>query len=912
MASAPEISERATHSQRYMEAGDDDARPASEKAGDGGSAHADIALATEDPAGGDTAGDGPPPTKRRKTRLACQECRDRKVRCDGARPVCGACFRKRLSPEQCIFVDVADQQVSDISPLYVRSLEERIQELERAARGLDGPTPLPHHFAGSNHHRPHQVSPRQTSTSRHYDGAQLANDASTPIPTGAGASHAAVASPIDQHMAASQLIHMQRLGRQESVNIGNISAPGREGLGSPEPGSAMGATESTPTESDRAVFLGRSSAAAFVREVRESSRRHGGMSSIASGDATGASPSEGGTSVSYGAAAPRERRRLKRDREALEALMDELILPPRRVADTHLCKYWESIHPLFPVLHKGSFMGWYETIWGDQESSGDDTVHTIRTAHARLNIMLALGCSAGSTLEPGPSSKRSAHTFYERSRALLTQSSVDHGCSMQLVQTHILTAQYLQATDLVNGCWVAIGTAIRAAQGIGVSEDHPKESQAAREERRRTWWGCIMMDRAASMILGRPSMVAWKTVVPLPLPVDDELLSTAPGSGSVQSSVPPGRKSRVEFYVYTLHLTEILMRVLEHFYVPHLDLRRAGPEGFNVQDLQRLHEIDFSLSHWRTSLPVHLRVHPSDTNNSDVSAESGSPFAKQAVTLHGRYLHLRILLFRPTTIELSSGAFLQADAAGMTTDFQRGVLKACVRSCVSAARELIALVWEGVEQGKDARATLPWWYAIFYLYTAGTVILAVLLTPNLRLVFCHLEGAPGAHGDPESLLQVSWSTCVKALSVYQESGSTFARRCLWILRAIHDQRSAQGDLVTDRSPEMADIIPETDAAVTEGSMHPLPSAIATRPSTRANGSGTITPTTWQALANAAFEGSGALGPAADHHTGTAADDFLLDLCWPAGNMDWLHNQPDGFDQAPARIGGGVDDDTTML
>lgn len=330
----------------------------------------------------------------------------------------------------------------------------------------------------------------------------------------------------------------------------------------------------------------------------------------------------------------------------------------------------------------------------------------------------------------------------------------------------------------------------------------------------------------------------------------------------------------------------------------------------NVPDLQRLHEIDFSLSRWQASLPNHLRVHPRDSDPGDVPAESASPFPKQAATLHGRYLHLRILLFRPTTVELSSGAFLQADAAGMTTDFQRGVVKTCVRSCVSAAHELIALVWDGVEEGREARATVPWWYAIFYLYTAGTVILAVLLTPNLRLVFCHLEVAPGVHGDGVSRLQSSWSLCVKALSVYQQSGSMFARRCLWILRAIYDQRSAQGDAAVERGAEPSATAPETDAAVAEGPPHPhpLPSAMTTRPSTRANGSGTITPTTWQALANAAFEGAGAMGPAMDHHhTGIVADDFLLDLYWPAVSMDWLQSQADG-----KGIVGGVDVDTSML
>jgi hypothetical protein len=34
------------------------------------------------------------PLKRRKIQLACTQCRERKVRCDGLRPVCGTCGRR--------------------------------------------------------------------------------------------------------------------------------------------------------------------------------------------------------------------------------------------------------------------------------------------------------------------------------------------------------------------------------------------------------------------------------------------------------------------------------------------------------------------------------------------------------------------------------------------------------------------------------------------------------------------------------------------------------------------------------------------------------------------------------------------------------------------------------------------------
>ena len=41
--------------------------------------------------------------KRLKVKLACQECRDRKTRCDGSRPICDSCVRRKRPAHCCIY-----------------------------------------------------------------------------------------------------------------------------------------------------------------------------------------------------------------------------------------------------------------------------------------------------------------------------------------------------------------------------------------------------------------------------------------------------------------------------------------------------------------------------------------------------------------------------------------------------------------------------------------------------------------------------------------------------------------------------------------------------------------------------------------------------------------------------------------
>ena len=63
----------------------------------------------------------PPPAKRQKTLVACKECKERKKKCDGIRPVCGTCSVK--NPRRaCVYTSERFRRVEDLE--YVVSCRD--------------------------------------------------------------------------------------------------------------------------------------------------------------------------------------------------------------------------------------------------------------------------------------------------------------------------------------------------------------------------------------------------------------------------------------------------------------------------------------------------------------------------------------------------------------------------------------------------------------------------------------------------------------------------------------------------------------------------------------------------------------------------------------------------------------------
>jgi hypothetical protein len=182
--------------------------------------------------------------------------------------------------------------------------------------------------------------------------------------------------------------------------------------------------------------------------------------------------------------------------------LQDYCLPPRELADYLMDNYWRRVHCLFPIIHKPSFQSAYCQLWGVKDKN-NSTFSDLNIGlgssrcptavfYCALNAMMALGCNFTNL----PYSQRQvlSDTLSKRSLSILLVNILDNG-SLGLVQSLLIVAQYLQSTDLPNRCWNVVGLALRAAQGLGLYIDSPREETILEAEvRRRTWHGCLMLD----------------------------------------------------------------------------------------------------------------------------------------------------------------------------------------------------------------------------------------------------------------------------------------------------------------------------------------------------------------------------------------------------------------------------------
>ena len=197
---------------------------------------------------------------------------------------------------------------------------------------------------------------------------------------------------------------------------------------------------------------------------------------------------------------PSERPRGPLPEKIRERGISVALYPPRQTANDFVECFWDFVHPLFPVLHKTTFMHRYQMIWNgdgftqnhhDPSADMEEAIFT-----STLNIIFALGCQF-SRIVPAQSKTSMARDFYQRARQIYNYELLD-SMSIPSVQMLLLTGVYLQSAQSANRCWNVIGLAIRAAQGLGLHVETSKsrrQCQVDREVRRRIWHCCLVLDR---------------------------------------------------------------------------------------------------------------------------------------------------------------------------------------------------------------------------------------------------------------------------------------------------------------------------------------------------------------------------------------------------------------------------------
>ncbi|KAH7323193.1 fungal-specific transcription factor domain-containing protein [Stachybotrys elegans] len=665
--------------------------------------------------------------KRVKIDIACDTCRAKKVRCDGVRPVCGYCYKKPSRRDGCRYITDDPSEKQDNAQIQPKSNEDA-QSMPRVV-GVPPPPPPPGPAF--------EILSHTAATFREVHGQTL-----EPIPNHHRPSLSSN-SPAGSTPAKS-LVDGPRGLMNPSLSSDNPSLTGVDSM-----------TAVVDDDSNTQEFFGSSSAGSFTAQIKKAIDARLGYS--ADGPRAYSSPS-GLANSTGGSAWP------KNDLH--------YVLPPRRQVDSLMEQYWTYVDPLYPFLDKKSWIVTYNALFA---GTGIDTDE--RTFVASLNVILALATQLVEDLQPAERD-RLGNDYFQRARALLPLDPW-HSNSVELIQHLLLTIQYLQSTNHPHQTWMLVGSAVRTAQSLGL---HLPETTIGLEPRRqdllrRLWYGCVLMDRIVSVTHGRPAMVSGQLSTAVPMHI-----STAPilneGGWRHDDDVNPS------FFFKSVRLYDIMHRIMIAFYggrernggsrdssqPPSSAGENSEAEG---ESLDTILQLDRSLTAWERDMPAHLQYDRLDTIDDPICR-------RQTVILRIRFLHARILLLRPT---VARWCFRLSERDTRRDSLQTRLVEQSAQFCVSTAQNIISILLEYQPRDGTVGFLPSWWYRVYYLYSAATILIAARLRPRAF---------------PTVDINQSWS---QAMSVLQdhEHISPSARRCLAALQILSAKMMQFAPV--DESPE---------------------------------------------------------------------------------------------------------------
>lgn len=433
----------------------------------------------------------------------------------------------------------------------------------------------------------------------------------------------------------------------------------------------------------------------------------------------------------------------------------EYVLPPRSRADHLVGTYWRLVHTLYPCMDVNEFDTQYRKVW-----TGEDLGPDAITFICLLNIIFSQGCNFDVTVAPEMRAKNAA-VFYERAQELLSLQSLRHP-SLLTVQCYLLLGQYLQSTNDPQFCWIVVGTAIRLAQSLGLDLERPKTSEDFDHDyqvARCVWHGCVIMDGTLSTVFGRPPIISRREAMSVPLPAPHSNGRSCNCFAQICPSTED--QSCIHFFVESLKLFDLIgthLDALDNLPKPHqqrLDGLPVWPTScISPRALSAVLDMDKAMWAWAQGLPLYLQPQP--------NAEKSKTQLRQTNVLFLRHRFLRILLFRPILARVCHVSRGAEPPKTLENRLASDITLECAISCVRTALEVIdlfedTLATHGLTELDEVLSS--WWYNIFYLYSAATVLVAGRLHPLIEAAVSEEAIQHGAKSSLQSLSRFfSYST----------------------------------------------------------------------------------------------------------------------------------------------------------
>ncbi|ORY04154.1 hypothetical protein K493DRAFT_59036 [Basidiobolus meristosporus CBS 931.73] len=523
--------------------------------------------------------------KRQRVSRACDNCRRKKVRCDGAQPICSNC--KTIGIE-CTYNDTTKKRGPPKG--YIEAIESRLHRMEHILGGLvqGDPRTAENVIAELRKLEEDPEATSVTSTRNHSRSKssdlkeyreQKDNVTDSPLEHSSPPSSNYTSSPRENPIITSiNSPEFTETTQKEDVELEELSNE---------------AEQLTLDDHGRFRYCGTSSGFYLLRQTE---RYRDGAFKMRSRSPEKINLNNFGDSET-----------------------NPSILPSPGLFSYLLEIYFSRINPIFPLLHKSDFL--------DHLNKADIPPYFL------LNSILALSATLISSEEVLKRENLTPDAFYKKARVLLDQTY--EMSSLENIQALVLLGIYHHITHGGMRAWLYSGMAIRMAEDLGLHRNPDKWdikglTREEKEARKRVWWVCYQIDRHASVCVGRPLCIDdrhYDTTLPFVDP-NDKLES---GVG-----VSPRSGLALKPFVQVVRLYRIVGRIMSEIYPI-----RTFPTHNPRKNGSIILELDSVLHSWLVSLPEELKFNPNEYT------ANNPPNSPTLIYAHVWYHCALILLHRP-------------------------------------------------------------------------------------------------------------------------------------------------------------------------------------------------------------------------------------------------------------------------
>ncbi|KAI1435741.1 hypothetical protein GGR50DRAFT_702483 [Xylaria sp. CBS 124048] len=513
----------------------------------------DNAQEDADPASDASPLPGPsvPLQQRRRVTRACDECRRKKIKCDGKQP----CVHCQVYSYECTY-DKPSNRRRNPAPQYIEALENKLLRAEALLRKFIPDVDL----------NDPNLDPAVQQEFRMREQAR-------------------------QKAAAAQKKEQAKSGTSESQLQSMVSSAGQLDL----------------NESGDYDFHGTSSGSVFFKQMKKHFRTLLGKdyqipfmprpprpSAVTTLDSPRSAPSS-----PWSIASSQSIHNLPTKRRAIALCSESL--------DNATC--------LLRIVHKPSFYTMLDDLYEKKSRGllGPEDKRNLALAYSAMALGCMYGVSDDgvSNSPPYKISIDEARRYYSAARCSL--QDITECRDLTSLQALLFMILFLQSISDLSICYGFVGIALRSALSMGLHRHlpHIKLDPIESETRRRVFYICRQMDTYVSALLGFPLLLNEDDIDQLlPTPVDDQFI-TKEGI----NPPPSGTPSYIEAFNAHVKLMDLLSKVVKNVYpLKRIDPNAAAGDESQYASYMvsyaRIKEMEDELQRWNEQLPFPWRPNP--------------------------------------------------------------------------------------------------------------------------------------------------------------------------------------------------------------------------------------------------------------------------------------------------------------